>query len=135
MKSSCRITLFAAVLATVALPTTLRAEAPAPKPEGMPATPPTGSATTPGEAATGETPTAAAELPEDTNAIRELTPEQVKNLVARWAIKNNKLSQGGERRPFGSAVTLSLNGLTTLDAATAKAFATTGFGGFFLSFN
>jgi hypothetical protein len=135
MKSFYRLILSAAVLATVVLPPTLRAQAPAPKPDGMPATPPTGSATTPGEAATGKTQTAAVELPEDTNAIRELTPERVKNLVERWAIKNNKLPQGGERLPFGSAVTLSLDGLTTLDADTAKALASTGFGGFFLSFN
>jgi len=135
MKSSYRITLFAAVLAAVVLPPTLRAQAPAPKPDSMPATPPTGSATTPGEAATGKTQTTAVELPEHTNAIRELTPEQVKNLVERWAIKNNKLPQGGERLPFGSAVTLSLDGLTTLSADTAKALASMGFGGFFLSFN
>lgn len=135
MRSFYRLILSAAVLATAVLPPTLRAQAPAPNPDGRPATPPTGSATTPGEAATGKTQTAAVELPEDTNAIRELTPERAKSLVERWAIKNNKRPKGGERLPFGSAVTLSLDGLTTLDADTAKALASTGFGGFFLSFN
>jgi hypothetical protein len=46
------------------------------------------------------------ELPDDTNKITSLTPEQAKRLVAEVKVDG-----------------LSLNGLTTLDATTAKALA------------
>jgi hypothetical protein len=62
------------------------------------------------------------ELPKDTNTIKRLTPEQARRLVAEFkGVPVHETLQGGSKAFYPSA--LRLDGLTTLDSATAGALA------------